>query len=125
MTYCEITSKENQEKQFAIHDITENQLAALNSLLNGNSNPGLSLLRKAVYSEIGLANDKILAEQESKIELCVMCRGSGKILVGNLHELHNNDIESCPKCKGKRSRVKITSVRYEQLSDYWDRSFAT
>jgi len=125
MTYCEITSKENEEKQFAIHDITESQLAALNSLLNGSSDAGLSFLRKAVYSEIGLANDKILAEQESKIELCKTCRGSGKILVGNLREFHNHDIECCPKCTGKRGRVKITSVRYEPLSDDWDRSFAT
>jgi DnaJ-class molecular chaperone len=47
---------------------------------------------------------------ESRIKTCEKCKGTGKIKVGNLIEMHNHDIDSCPYCFGDGSFVMVTTI---------------
>ena len=54
---------------------------------------------------------------ESKIKDCGKCAGTGKIRVGNLREMHNSDIESCPYCFGDGSFIMITTIEIYRKTD--------
>jgi DnaJ-class molecular chaperone len=47
---------------------------------------------------------------ESRIKTCEKCKGTGKIKVGNLREMHNHDVECCPYCFGDGSFVMVTTI---------------
>jgi DnaJ-class molecular chaperone len=48
----------------------------------------------------------------TEVELCEKCKGTGKLRVGNLREMHNLDISDCPNCDGEGSCIKITTIEY-------------
>jgi DnaJ-class molecular chaperone len=48
----------------------------------------------------------------SEVELCGKCKGTGKLKVGNLREMHNHDIDNCPYCDGEGSMIKVTTIEY-------------
>jgi len=54
---------------------------------------------------------------ESKILTCEKCKGTGKIKVGNIREMHNQDIDSCPYCFGDGSMVMVTTIEYLRKTD--------
>lgn len=113
MTYFEKIT----DDEFGLH-LNRRQLEALASVLNGASHPELDAIRKEITHEIQVCNDRIFTEQWAQIEMCG-CNGTGKLRVGNLREMHDHDIDKCHKCNGDGSRVKITSVRYEPVSEHW------
>lgn len=51
------------------------------------------------------------------IEACIKCRGTGFIKVANERENHQEDIEQCPSCAGKRSVIKVVITEYFVLSE--------
>jgi hypothetical protein len=54
---------------------------------------------------------------ERKIKHCEKCGMTGKLRVGNLRELHNEDIESCPYCFGDGSFIQITTIEILKKTD--------
>lgn len=48
----------------------------------------------------------------TEVELCEKCKGTGKLRVGNLQEMHNHDVIDCPHCDGEGSWIKVTTVEY-------------
>ncbi len=54
---------------------------------------------------------------ESFIKTCEKCQGTGKIKVGNLREMHNHDIDSCPDCFGDGSLIMVTTIEYFRKTD--------
>lgn len=51
-------------------------------------------------------------EKFSKVKRCKKCKGTGKIRVGNLREMHNHDVIDCPQCDGEGSWIKVTTIEY-------------
>ena len=54
---------------------------------------------------------------ETRIKDCDKCKGTGKLRVGNLREMHNSDIESCPYCFGDGSFIMITTIEIFRKTD--------
>ncbi len=54
---------------------------------------------------------------ESKVKRCEKCEGTGKIKIGNLREIHNHDVESCPYCFGDGSLIKVTTIEFFRKSE--------
>jgi DnaJ-class molecular chaperone len=52
----------------------------------------------------------------SSIELCPKCKGTGKIKVANLREMHQQDIEICSYCDGDGSWIRVTTIEYLKKS---------
>jgi DnaJ-class molecular chaperone len=50
-----------------------------------------------------------------KIIICPTCQGEGTIKVGNLHEMHNHDIEPCRDCGEKGKLKRIVTIEYQKL----------
>ncbi len=48
----------------------------------------------------------------TEVELCEKCKGTGKLKIGNLREMHNLDIDDCPQCDGDGSYIKVTTIEY-------------
>ena len=54
---------------------------------------------------------------ERKIVTCEKCKGTGKLRVGNLMEMHNSDIDECHSCHGDGSYIiEITTERFRKTS---------
>jgi aminoglycoside phosphotransferase len=54
---------------------------------------------------------------ERRLGHCKKCRSTGKLRVGNLRELHNSDIESCPYCFGDGIFIEQTTVERFKKTD--------
>jgi DnaJ-class molecular chaperone len=54
---------------------------------------------------------------ERRIKHCEKCKSTGKIRVGNLREMHNSDIESCPYCFGDGSFIMETTTEIFRKTD--------
>ncbi len=98
----------------ALHGTPE-EIAFVLDLVNSINHPTATRLRHALEPVVR-SHDRFKLEIERKIELCSYCGGSQKRRVGNTRENYY-DIEPCEKCAGEGSMVKITSVRYEVLTE--------
>lgn len=116
-------TKYDETEKYTLQDLTPEQIHALNSLLNGCSEKVLDSIRKAIIKMVGYPNDKFRIEIKETIKSCQYCGGSEKCKVGNLQTM-SNDIETCDVCNGEGRRVKITSVRYEMLTENKKIAFA-
>jgi len=47
-----------------------------------------------------------------RIKICEKCDGTGSLRVGNLRELHNEDIEGCPYCFNDGSFIMKTTIEF-------------
>ena len=54
---------------------------------------------------------------EKKIRNCEKCCGTGSLRVGNLRELHNEDVNSCPYCFGDGSFFMVTTIEIFKKTD--------
>jgi len=55
-------------------------------------------------------------EKFSKVKRCKKCKGTGKIRVGNLREMHNHDVIDCPQCDGEGSWIKVITIEYLKIT---------
>jgi DnaJ-class molecular chaperone len=113
----------NETEKHALLDLTTEQICALNDLLNGCSEKVLEPIRNATMHAVGFPVNKFKTEVKKRIRICKDCGGSQKQRVGNLRTLCY-DIEPCNKCNGEGCYVKITSIRYETLSENHKIDFA-
>lgn len=112
MTNC----KNDETEKYDLHDLTIKQILSLNDLLNGCSEEVLEPIRKAFIKTFGYPVNRFKIQVKKRIKLCPYCGGSQNRKVGNLQTM-SYDIEPCDACNGEGRRIKITSVRYEMLTE--------
>jgi len=52
----------------------------------------------------------------SEVKRCKKCKGTGKLKVGNLREMHNHDVIDCPQCDGDGSWIRVTTIEYLKIT---------
>ena len=117
MTYCEKTDHD----EFALH-INFKELNEVLNCLEKRDTEEAEKLKAVIQSEIK-SNEKRIFLKSRNIELCDVCKGSGKVRV-NIIGTYDFDIETCPVCEGRSGRVKITTITYEPLTEAWQEHFA-
>jgi len=115
MTYFE----KIRENEFGLH-VNQREASFIISLLMARSEPEAKILLTAMRMII-TPDNTLPTTVYHEIELCHKCKGTGQLKRWNeMEDLYEKS--TCPACAGKRAVVKITSIRYEKISDEWQRN---
>jgi hypothetical protein len=114
MTYCDKTGPD----EFALY-MNGNQLMYLAEKIRGDNSPQARAISKAIHQEFFQGEDIKPITKKAEPELCSECGGIGKTRV---HILEPDEMKfvKCKACKGKRAFLKITTVRYRELSEEFE-----